>query len=95
MSECDAAKTKPTGTEADLKQSKAMCTYFKDSLGCYPPCYCAAMKETIDSSIKLMETTYDCDDWLGRGMKCGSAAGLRASAFSVFVAAAVALVAAH
>ena len=90
MSECDAAKTKPTGTEADLKQSKAMCTYFKDSLGCYPPCYCAAMKETIDSSIKLMETTYDCE-----GMKCGSAAGLRASAFSVFVAAVVALVAAH
>ena len=95
MTECDAANTKPTGTEADLKQSKAMCTYFKASLGCYPPCYCAAMKETIDSSIKLMETTYDCDDWLGRGMKCGSAAGLRASAFSVFVAAAVALVAAH
>ena len=86
--ECTTALTMPTGTEADPKA--AMCTYAKDALKCYPKCYCDDAANDVDTGIKELETSYGCS-----GLKCGSAAGLRASAFSVFVAAAVALVAAH
>ena len=88
MSECTTAITVPTGTDM-----AAFCKYAKDLMACYPKCYCddAAYKSAIDTTVKTYsEAPYNCKD-----IKCGSAAGLRASAFSVFVAAAVALVAAH
>ena len=88
MSECTAAIIMPTGTDM-----AAFCKYAKDTMACYPKCYCDddAYKSSIDLAVKTYsEAPYNCKD-----IKCGSAAGLRASAFSVFVAAAVALVAAH
>jgi len=80
---------KGTATATD---NAGVCKYAKELWACYPKCYCddATYKAGIDVAIKAYKDTYKCTD-----VKCGSAAGLRASAFSVFVAAVVALVTAH
>jgi len=70
----------------------AWCKYYDKYMACYPKCYCddALYKSTIDASKKSMEI-YGCTS------KCGvaAAAGLRTSAFTVFIAAVVSLVAAR
>ena len=68
----------------------AWCKYYDKYTACYPKCYCddALYKASIDAIKKAMET-YGCT------FKCGAAAGLRASAFTVFVAAVVSLVSAR
>ena len=65
----------------------AQCKYFDKVTACYPNCVCddARHKASIDATKKSMET-YGCT------FKCGAAAGLRASAFTVFIAAVVSLV---
>ena len=68
----------------------AWCKYYDKYTACYPKCYCddALYKASIDATKKAMET-YGCT------FKCGAAAGLRASAFTVFIEAVVSLVSAR
>ena len=68
----------------------AWCKYYDKYTACYPKCYCddALYKASIDATKKVMET-YACT------FKCGAAAGLRASGFTVFIAAVVSLVSAR
>ncbi len=68
----------------------AWCKYYDKYSACYPKCYCddALYKTSIDATKKAMEG-YGCT------FKCGPAAELRASAFTVFIAAVVSLVAAR
>ncbi len=86
LSKCLTDKGSMTATD-----TAGACKWIKEYWACYPKCYCddATYKASIDATIKAYEA-YKCS-----GIKCGSAAGLRASAFSVFVAAVVALVTAH
>ena len=69
--------------------SAELCTWMKKAFACYPKCECE--KAYLVSALKeYKDAPHNCKD-----LKCGSAAGLRASAFSVFVTAAVALVTAQ
>ena len=80
-------------TEAEVAKwtKAAWCKYYDKSTACYPKCFCdnALNKAAIDAFKKGMET-YGCTF-----KYCGAAAGLRASAFTVFIAAVVSLVSAR
>ena len=77
--------------ESSLDTPEGICNYLRGTYACYPKCYCEApaVKAMIEQQIKDDKADSGCKD-----VVCGSA-GLRAGAFSVFVAAVVALVAAH
>jgi hypothetical protein len=85
----DPGLVAPTGAGADF------CPYYKKMYACYTKCYCdtsADTKKQMDEAVAMMKEAYQCTDIEA----CVSAAaGLRASAFAVFVAAAATLVAAR
>ena len=90
MDDCLTDAEKSVNQLSATASSDEVCKALKKVMGCYPKCVCddatvQAQLEPILASAK----SADCS------VKCGSAAGLRASAFAVFIAAAVALVAAH
>ena len=89
----DAELVAPTGADPDF-QTK-ICPYYKLMYACYTKCYCdtsADTKKQVEDAVAMMKETYNCTDVEA----CVSAAaGLRASAFAVFVAAAATLVAAR
>ena len=84
-----------TVTSADYDK---VCTYYKDTYACYPPCYCnddnykAArdlMEKSAADGLKAIDSSKTCT------LKCGSAAGLRAGAVTTLLVAAFALLAGH
>jgi hypothetical protein len=88
MKECTAAELKEQeDCIAKIKETDA-CKGMQKNAACAPQCYCTA------ANIEILEMGAS---WLSEPCKvtCGSAAGLRASAFTVFAATAVALVAAR
>lgn len=90
---CSNKLTAPSGAAAAANNYAAYCAYYKEMMACYTKCHCedAGSKSSIDGTIaSLAGEPYNCKDI----QACISAAvGLRASAFTVFVAAAAALVA--
>jgi hypothetical protein len=88
MMDCVNVAT-PTDPLVLLDKSKACDAYGKIA-ACNPKCYCddTANKAALDVNKKQVET-------LGCTFKCGTSSGLRASAFTVFIAAAVSMVSAR
>ena len=82
-------------TGADPDYMSKVCPYYKAMYACYTKCYCdtsADTKKQMEDAIAMIKEAYKCTDIEA----CVSAAaGLRASAFAVFVAAAATLVAAR
>jgi hypothetical protein len=66
------------------------CDLQKKNAACQPACYCndPTYKADIEKMIKQVETMSP-----GCTIKCGAASGLRASAFTIFIVAAVSIVA--
>ena len=87
MDTCMAEKPTPDPTD-----KAAMCKYMKDVSGCQPACFCESMSQA-EMTIAMAQVKSLGGD--GCNPTCGSAAGLRASAFTAFVAGAVALVVAR
>ena len=89
---CTNALTGPTGADPDYMSK--VCPYYKEMYACYTKCVCdeAATKKGLDDAIAAVTEGYKCT---GIEACVSAAAGLRASAFAVFVAAAATLVAAR
>ncbi len=94
---CSEADAKTTAdclgknkVDMTITDKTKVCEAMNKMTACYPKCYCddAANKADIDTAKKTMEL-FSCT------FKCGTSSGLRASAFTVFIAAAVSMVAAR
>ena len=85
----------PSALDMDHPDTSKICQFYKKLIGeCYSKCYCedAARKKVMEDEIATLEgAPYNCEKF----EICSAAAGLRASAFAVFVAAAATLVAAR
>ena len=60
----------------DLNDKSKMCSYFQDTMACYPACYCnnAAMKSAMDKTIKSSEDTLKA-----LGVTCSLQCGMKTS----------------
>ena len=56
-----------------------MCPYYQDTFGCYPACYCnnAAMKSSMDSTIKSIEDALETMGIKDCSLTCGNTGGRR------------------
>jgi hypothetical protein len=92
MTDCvkAAMPTDAAGLAALATDKTKQCDVQKKSAACQPACYCndPTNKAAIDKMIKDTETMSP-----GCTIKCGAASGLRASAFTIFIVAAVSMVA--